>query len=152
MLVGIPGSGKTTYLNETFVDHYIASSDDIIEATARECGLTYEDVFKDSIGFATKIAEAQIEFASVCQKNVIVDRTNLTKKSRARMMSFLHRAKDYNKIALYFDTPLEIIKKRLTKRNEDGKIISPQLLTEMQARLEPPTEDEGFNEVRIIRV
>ena len=52
MLAGIPTSGKSTYISKLlrdFPDAVVISTDDYIEAVARETGKTYNEVFNDNI-------------------------------------------------------------------------------------------------------
>ena len=64
MLVGFPGSGKSTYLNgllnapthNDLKDAVVLSTDRFIESVAENTGETYNLVFKENI----KLAEAQL--------------------------------------------------------------------------------------------
>jgi len=153
VLSGLPGSGKSTYANGTFTgQEVIISSDNVIEALASQLDTTYSEIFKDTIEMATKCAEVQLALASYALEDIIVDRTNLSAKSRARVLNLVQKPSEYKKIAIHFATPLELIKLRLQKRNHSGKVISNELLEDMQKRLEVPTVDEGFDEVKVITV
>lgn len=152
MCVGLVGSGKSTYSTSTFPEHAYLSSDGIIEFVADKLGKTYNAVFDDIIGPAQKYVDAQLELASLALENIVLDQTNLTKKSRNRKLKLLKNGDKYKKIAIYFDTPENIINLRLQKRNKSGKIISKSLLKRMTASFEMPTLDEGFDEIKVISV
>ena len=79
--------------------------------------------------------------------DIVLDQTNLTKKSRARKMAQLPRA--YKKYAVFFPVPEEVEwKRRLSAR--PGKCIPQSVLDDMQRGLELPSVAEGFDEVMVI--
>ncbi len=153
MFVGQPASGKTTFMQSNeqgIINTYgiggALSSDAIIEEVAISRGLTYSEVFKDSIKLATAYVENMIGILSLEQRNFIVDQTNLTVKSRKRKLNLLIHPQNYNKIAVVFnDTSEEDLNSRLKTR--DGKIIPEDIITNMRKSFEYPTVEEGFNKV-----
>ncbi len=154
MLCGVPGSGKTTWSYNKYGNekHAYIASDHFIEAIAEELGKTYSEVFQDVIKYAdTKFFNDLGIFTYLKDAIVLIDRTNLTVKSRARVLKEVNNADLYYKEAIYFDTPIEIVKERLTERNKSGKIISDELLDRMIKSTQIPTEDEGFDKVTIIK-
>ena len=78
--------------------------------------------------------------------SIIVDKTNLTKASRKRLLSQV--PSEYKKIAIYLDTVPLLSYLRQSKRV--GKVIPDNIWFKQLNQLEVPTEDEGFDE--IIRV
>jgi len=57
---------------------------------------------------------------------------------------------EYQKIAVYFPTPdSDELKRRLDSRA--GKTIPANILMGMASQLQPPTKDEGFDDVRVAR-
>ena len=59
-LIGVPGSGKSTWFDKNQVGTLI-SSDDIIESIACEYEMTYNQCFQDLIKFAEKELEREKE-------------------------------------------------------------------------------------------
>jgi len=64
MLVGVPGSGKSTWVaNQKFEDAIIASSDAYIDTVAAKSGKTYNEIFSRAIGYAQKFCDSQVQTA-----------------------------------------------------------------------------------------
>lgn len=156
VFVGGPGVGKTTFMNvnqQAITDTYgivaSLSSDAIVEDVALARGLTYTQVFKDSIDLATAYVDNMIGILSLQQRNFIIDKTNLTSKSRKRTLSKLVHPANYNKIAVVFnDVSPEERNARLIKRaSEDGKHIPDEVLNRMLDSFEQPSLEEGFNRI-----
>lgn len=156
MFIGLPGMGKTTFIDEnqgTITSTYgvdaVISSDAVIEDIAAQRGLTYSEVFQDSVKPATEYVNVMINLLSLQQRNFILDQTNLTVKSREKKLNRLWHKQNYNKIAVVFnDLNEEELDKRLYVRaQEEGKIISKQLIADFRARFELPSISEGFNHI-----
>lgn len=144
MLVGVPGSGKSTWRNK----HYnrandrtaIFSTDDIIEDIARQFGFTYSEVFKDAITLADKAAFKRLKKWVDCCDRIVIDRTNLTKKGRAKILNLI--PDEFEKTAIVFPYP-DDIEERLNSRV--GKVIPLKLVQDMYSKYEAPSLDEGFD-------
>ena len=144
MLVGVPGSGKSTWIRSRNHDAVIASTDDHIEAAAAAQGLTYDDVFESEIKAATAALRETVKQAVRDKRDIIWDQTNLTAKSRRGKLGQV--PKHYERIALYFPTPDgEELARRLASRA--GKTIPAHVMASMIASLEPPGPSEGFDEI-----
>jgi len=145
MLIGVPASGKSTWINtqDWTRDIPVVSSDRFIDEHAQKQGKTYNEVFEEYIKVATKLMENQVLICQANNKDVIWDQTNLTAKSRAAKLAMLP---DYYKIAVVFKTPdADEHKRRLDGR--PGKSIPEGVLKSMAANLQLPTEAEGFKEI-----
>lgn len=149
MLVGLPGNGKSTWLTNDyqdipFVDYVPLSTDVEIEKMCASQGITYDQGFKLFIDQAQKIVNQKMSNAIKNRSDIVLDQTNLTRKSRARKMAQL--PKTYKKIAIFFPVPDDTEwKRRLASR--PGKCIPQSVLDKMRANLEVPALDEGFDEV-----
>ena len=149
MLVGLPGTGKSTWLTNDyqdvpFVDCVPLSTDAEIEKMCASQGIAYDQGFKLFIDQAQKIVNQKMSNAIKNRSDIVLDQTNLTRKSRARKMAQL--PKTYKKIAIFFPVPDDTEwKRRLASR--PGKCIPQSVLDEMRANLEVPALDEGFDEV-----
>lgn len=156
MFVGVPASGKSTFIEKyqnQITSQYgvdcVISSDAVIEDVAFARGLTYAEVFRDSIDLAGKYVDVMLGILSLQQKNFILDSTNLSIKSRKRKLDLLIHPQNYNKFAIIFDdiTP-EQRQNRLEKRAvETGKIIPKHVIDTMCNSYQIPTIAEGFTQV-----
>jgi predicted kinase len=147
MLIGVPASGKSTWRKENAGHAEIISTDDIIDHRAASMGLTYNDVFKDTIKEATRLANDHAYKAFRMNKDVIWDQTNLTAKSRKPKLAYVPN--DWEKIAVVFLTPEDAEwQRRLASR--PGKSIPQHILMGMRDSIVMPTEEEGFHEIIIV--
>ena len=156
MLVGIPGSGKSTWIKK-FLDGYgiadnatgdwvILSSDNFIENHAKTLGKTYDQVFSDVIDTAQMQLFQDLDNAIASKKNVIWDQTNLTVKSRIKKMNMLPM--NYTKHAVFFEIPSDL-DARLASR--PGKTLRKDLIDRMKIQMEEPTTEEGFDSVSCVK-
>jgi len=144
-LIGVPGSGKSTWIkNQDWArDIPVVSTDNFVEAYAKEQGKTYSEVFDEYMPIAVKLMANQ---ALICQANgldVIWDQTSTTVKSRARKFATLPK---YEHIAVVFKTPdPDELARRLASR--PGKNIPSYVMQMMLDGFDMPTEDEGFTQI-----
>jgi len=144
VLVGVPASGKSTFIERFYNTgtYRVCSSDNVIDARARELGKTYDEVFDEVVDTAEKVFWMDVELAVANDVNLIVDRTNLTPRSRKRLLDKI--PKHYSKTAYVFATPEENDwRERLNSR--PGKTIPPHVLDSMVKCFTPPTREEGFD-------
>ena len=144
MLIGIPGSGKTTLSKELTVKYNakVISSDKVRQTVV---GIKENDVFPTVYRLCAEELKED--------KNVILDATHITPKVRKRSFDALDEYKvEYEKIAVYLDTPVDVCVKRVAIRNEDPTELHLPLevVESYHKNLIPPTEEEGFDEVHII--
>lgn len=151
MLVGVPASGKSTWIEKEFQGECsIISTDNIIQDLADDDGKTYNDVFQKYI----KVAEAMMwkEFDSVVSNGcypIVIDRTNMTVKSRGKFFERLknfHRNHGYEIEAVIFNTPDETEWNRRLNSRVD-KTIPQNVLHSMVASYQEPTVSEGFSKI-----
>jgi len=149
ILIGVPASGKSTWLSKQGeIDRtMVISTDNIIEHVANDYGMTYDQAFPDLIKFAEKVIWQSLEDSAYFEDNVIIDRTNLSVKSRKR---FIRALQGYEFEAVVFPTP-DLIEwdRRLNSRK--GKTIPYNVLQSMAKNFEMPTEAEGFSTITYIR-
>ena len=145
MMIGVPGSGKSTWIKKHNAGGtMVASSDSFLDSKAELEGSTYNDVFKKYIkaanNYATQVAKQAIDM----NLDLIWDQTNVSKKSRAPKLAMI--PDHYEKIAVVFPTPApDELQKRLASR--PGKTIPPNIVMAMASSLEQPTADEGFDRI-----
>lgn len=155
MLIGLPGSGKSTYRKalKTFLEKTqqiqpsVISSDDYIERYACEDNITYNKAFLLYAKQATEEINKDLEYDIKNYFPIIWDQTNLTAKSRKQKLSKIPSY--YHKIAIAFDVDMEIIFARNNLRKSTNRSIPLNILNEMITSYELPVIDEGFNSVII---
>jgi len=149
MLIGVPASGKSTWLaKQDLSNASVLSTDNYIEAAAKTFGKTYNDVFKDEIKNATSNMDILLIDAIAMNDDIYWDQTNLTIKSRKGK---LMRIPDgYRKVAVVFPTPdKKEWERRLNSR--PGKTIPKNILANMVNSLEMPDKSEGFDEIVVVK-
>lgn len=148
VLVGIPASGKTTWIQnqEWAKDCVVVSTDEFVEDWARECGSTYSEVFDDYMPTAVKLMADKVVRARTAGKDIIWDQTSTTIESRKRKFNMLP---DYEHIAVVFRPPFP---QELTRRlkSRPGKRIPVDVIETMIKNFDIPTEAEGYKEILVV--
>jgi predicted kinase len=144
-LVGVPGSGKSTWAEFQDWAKTCArvSTDKWVEIYAKEVGKTYSEVFTDFMPTAVELMAKEVVAARDAGRDIIWDQTSTTVKSRARKFNMLP---DYYHIAVVFKTPghTELMRRLMSR---PGKEIPDHVIASMIASWDEPTEDEGFKEI-----
>lgn len=148
MMIGVPGSGKSTWIGKNKNQSaLIASSDAFIDRKAESEGKTYNDVFASHIKAANQYALQVARQAFDLNLDLIWDQTNINRKSRAAKLAMVPA--HYEKIAVYFPTPsTDEHERRLASR--PGKQIPAHIMKSMVGALEAPTVDEGFDRIIVV--
>jgi len=147
ILVGLPGSGKTTFREEQVKlnpEYKVVSSDDFIEKVAEDTNKRYSDCFANNIKKAEEAMYEQVDIYTFEEHSFIWDQTNLTKKKRKKIFELIPKCV-YDIRCIVFNTDDATIDKRVAKR-KDKKIPKGTMIS-MRKGFEYPTEDEGFNMV-----
>jgi len=150
MLVGIPGTGKSTWVNEQdFFNRsnwMVLSTDNFVESVALGEGKTYSDVFNipGVMIQAEKNLHEGLEYAISRNMNIVWDQTNLTAKTRKRKLDKIPA--HYRKTARVFPVP-KTHDAWLNSPERSGKIIPDKVIANMIASFEQPTIYEGFDEI-----
>lgn len=150
ILVGPPGVGKSTWVrNEFSGPKHILSTDDIIQDFADHEGKTYNEVFTKYIKIADEMMQGHFNtYLEEELSPIIVDRTNMNRKSRARFIRRL-KACGYTVHAVVFPKPDDDeYERRLNSR--PGKTIPWEVINGMLAAFQMPSTDEGFESVTVI--
>ena len=154
LLVGVPASGKSTWYDKNkTAESVVISTDNIIEFMGSLFGFTYDQIFKDSISLAEKIMWKRLEWNAERSNDVVIDRTNLTIKSRKKFIDYL-KSYGYEFEAVVFpwpgtdEFPEEEWFRRLDSRQ--GKTIPNPVLASMVNSAERPTEEEGFTKITVL--
>ncbi len=141
LAIGLPGSGKSTW----FKRHNVAPlSSDMVRS------LLFDDVreqrFQDLV-FSNLRSMLKARLIARRPMNY-VDATNLTPQERQHWIKL---AKDFNYEvhAVFFDVPLEVCIERHQRRE---RVVPDDVMRRMAAKLKPPTFDEGFAKITVVRV
>jgi predicted kinase len=128
ILVGLQGSGKTTWFRENFAQTHVHVSRDIQKTAAAEAALIADCLRKRS--------------------SFVIDDTNATRQARA---PFIRGAKaaGYRVIACFFDVPVRTAIGRNNHRKDKRPIPVPAILKTAK-QIEKPAIEEGFDEVRMV--
>jgi predicted kinase len=147
MITGLPGCGKSTY-RAPYLD--VLSTDDFIEAIADANGLTYNEVFQQSVKSAEVCMYAHMEtLVHHDVRQIVWDQTNLTAKTRKRKLDQFNQAggKHYRKISLFFEPDLQLSIERNEERRSVGRGIPLHIIENMFGQIETPKKSEGFDYV-----
>lgn len=154
ILIGVPGSGKSTWVEKEFQGECThLGSDVIIEAIAKENGQTYDETFTKYAKIADRMMMEEFD-KSVgygCTP-IIIDRTNMSIKSRARFFDRLrvfYKDHGYKIHAVVFPKPNDKEHKRRLN-NRPGKTIPSKVIDSMLASFQMPSLAEGFDTIKIV--
>jgi len=149
MLVGVPGSGKSTWVSdqEWAGDCAYISTDRYVEEFAKNMGKTYSEVFEEVMPECVNLMAGDVVNAREAGQDIIWDQTSTTVSSRKKKFRMLP---EYHAIAVIFKTPSrDELDRRLQSRYDSGKIIPKEVVDSMIDNWEDPTEEEGFKEIWI---
>lgn len=145
VLVGVPGSGKSTWVaeQEWAKDCVYISTDQYVEAYAKGLDKTYNEVFEEVMPDCVRLMTDAVVLARTRKQDIIWDQTSTTVNSRKKKFNMLP---NYYAIAVVFKTPARSeLDVRLSGR--PGKHIPKNVVDSMIAGWEEPTEEEGFKEI-----
>jgi predicted kinase len=141
LAIGLPGSGKSSWFKR---NNITPLSSDMLRMLlfddARE--QRFQDLVFSNLRSMLKarlIARRPLNY---------VDATNLTPHERH---SWIKLAKDYGYEvqAVFFDVPVEVCLERNRRRD---RVVDEDVMRRMAAKLKPPTFEEGFSKVTVVRV
>lgn len=141
LAVGLPGSGKSSW----FKRHQIAPlSSDWLRSVLFDDPA--EQRFQDLV-FSNLRSMLKARLIARRPMNY-VDATNLTPHERQHWVKL---AKDfgYEVHAVFFDVPLEVCIERHHRRD---RLVPEDVMRKMAAKLKPPTFEEGFSKITVVRV
>jgi predicted kinase len=159
-MVGVSGSGKTTWVN-SHKQYTVCSTDSIIEELASSMGISYTDAFeyiqnKKKFDYITQKFFEKIRNCILNDDDFIIDRTHLKRNVRISLINELktiatENGKHLELFAVSFEIPNNIIFERLKNREKKTqKFIPKQVIYEQINSFNIPTIDEGFNAIERI--
>lgn len=149
MMVGLPGSGKSTQaklIRELHAENRVlvyASSDAYIEAKAVEENTTYNKAWAKYIDHADRAFHKTINDAIANKHDILIDRTNVDAASRSKFTKKMTE-RGYKLIAIVVECdPIELLE-RNEARKPSGRSIPEDVLASFAKRFQYPTTEEGF--------
>ena len=140
VLVGLPGSGKSTWLEKMGTSGL--SSDAIRKLLADdETDQTIHAVVFRTLQFLL------YQRIAIGRPVTYIDATNLTPQERHPYLR-IGRLRQCQVEAVFFDVPLEVCRARNARRR---RVVPDEALMKMAAKLSPPTVKEGFARVKVVR-
>lgn len=158
MMVGLPGSGKTTwaekYVKENPEKNYYVLGTNLIMDKMKVMGLrrqrNYAGRFDSLIDKSTKCLNRFFEMAPRKKRNYILDQTNVYPSARRRKM---RPFEGFSSKAIVLVPTDEEFKKRIEKRTkEEGKDVPDHAVLEMKANFELPEKGVLFDEVEFVEL
>lgn len=142
LMVGVSGSGKSTHAAK------LAQSlpADIVEPDAIRLELTGNASDQSRNREVFQLAHSRAEAKLLAGINVVVDATNLDRKTRAEWVAIARRCGAEAR-AVVVDTPVDVAKKRNLARH---RVVPLDVIDKQARRLCPPTSDEGFAHITTV--
>jgi predicted kinase len=142
VLIGLPGSGKSTYINNYLQDYEIISRD-VIRENLGLCGKDEKVIgTKEEENKVTRIFNAELIDAAKQGKNIVIDNMNNRKKYRKDYKKLLE---SFNVVWKYIYIQPTEIKKNIERRKE---FIPEDQFYKMILRFDWPEPDE-YDEFQI---
>ena len=140
VLVGLPGSGKSTYLERLGITPL--SSDAVRHLLVDDA--SDQTIHRRVFAVLRYLVRHRIALG---RPLTFVDATHLTPRERRPYLK-MGQLYDCAVEALFFDVPLEVCKERNRGRS---RIVPEDVMERMAAKLVPPATDEGFSIVTVVR-
>ena len=141
LAIGLPGSGKTTWFKRRGVTPL---SSDMLRS------ILFDDITEQryqGLVFSTLRSLLRARLIARMPWNY-VDASNLAPHERRQWIK-MSKGFGYEVHAVFFDVPLEVCVERNRKRERQ---VKEELIQRMAAKLKPPTFEEGFAKLTVVRV
>jgi predicted kinase len=139
LLVGVPGSGKSTWAYRNAQSAIVVSQDDLIDA------ITPSGFDRSARPIYAAAEEAIARSALSAGRAVIIDRTNRTRSLRRRWLTIAREAR-CPVVAIVMCADLETCRDRNNSRTGPRSVCETRM-NRMIAVFETPEPDEGFDAV-----
>lgn len=143
IMVGLPGSGKTTFAKKFIEDKNInyLSSDELraMFGTSQEDQSVTPKVFS--------YIKSMVDEYLKNKANVLVDATNVNKKERS---DYIKTAKKYNAKVVVYVFKMDragLIDRNKTRGQQGGRVVPDFVIDKMLNKYEEPSKIEGIDEI-----
>lgn len=149
LLVGVPLSGKSTFIRNNHPTTKVVSRDELVmEVYGSD---DYSKAFKEvDHKEVDRLLDLRLKEVNTNKENVIVDMTNMVVSRRVKTLKYF--SDEYHKEVIVFPV-LETneYERRNKERNiNENKWIPPFVISSMLNSYQEPTLDEGFDKITIL--
>jgi predicted kinase len=139
MVVGLPGSGKSTYIDKYYSNYSVHSSDAIREELSG-------DVNNQDINVRVfEILHKRVKEDLLQGKNVVYDATNISWKRRKAFLTELNKI-PCRKSCILMATPFELCVERNKQRE---RVVPYHVIERMYKNFDIPWYNEGWDDITI---
>lgn len=146
LLIGVPLSGKTTFIRKNYPNTKVISRDDLVMEVYGSDDYTsaFKEVDQKEVD---SLLDLRLKEVNINKENVIVDMTNMTVSRRAKTLNYF--SDEYYKAAIIFKVlEMEEYERRNNERNiKENKWIPLFVIENMLNSYQEPTLDEGFDKI-----
>ena len=140
ILVGLPGSGKSSYLERLGVTGL--SSDAMRRLLADdETDQSFNGVVFETLRYLLRMR------LSIGRPVTYIDATNLTPEERRPYIE-IGKSFGYAVEAVFFDVPLDVC---LARNEQRHRVVPREAMLKLAGKLRQPSADEGFDRIEAVR-
>jgi predicted kinase len=156
VMVGLPGSGKSTWAKGHPAQFPIASTDKYIEAFAAEKKTSYAKAFKKHYKTAIKQMKAEVDGYIKARQPFIWDQTNLDQSERDAIYKLLSPTHEIHFVCMIIPLEVCIFQHNLRKTRggrDGGDVVDEKRIIELAKTATFPVKGDAADQiVRIIHL
>ena len=149
LLVGVPLSGKSTFIRNNHPTTRIVSRDELVMEVygSDDYNTAFKEVNQKDVD---SLLDLRLKEVNINKENVIIDMTNMVVSRRVKTLRYF--SDDYYKEVIVFPVlETEEYDRRNKERNaNENKWIPPFVISSMLNSYQEPTLDEGFDKITIL--